>query len=259
MTADTPDRPLFRARALESIDSIDGLDEVMTIVPARSWIALAAIGVFLLALIGWGVFGTMPIVVRGAGVVSASGGLRSAIAPATGFIVSGPLAIGTTVAPGDVIARVRTAMLETIPLRAEIYGFVVDLKHRNNEAVVRGDPIATIQPQGTHLTIDGFVQYGVRQSIGPGTPAEVKPLDETATLASPMRGTIVAAAPYPASAERISSVLGNDRVASELRGTSLREVTIDVRGGTLPAGAPYSIAVVTSEVSPLRYLFPNAR
>lgn len=255
------DKPLFRERALEAIDSIDGLDELITIVPARSWIALAAIGTLLITLVVWGVLGRVPIVERGAGIATTGGGPQNAIAPAAGVIIAGPLVIGTIIERGDVIARVRTSRLETIPVRATLRGRVIDVKHRTSDAVGRGDPIVTIEPIGTTTTIEGFVEYGVRQPIAPGTPAEIKPLDESSTLASPIRGVIVAAAPQPATAERIAAVLGNDRVASSLHGTSAREVTIDVRDAPdrFPAGAPYAIAVVTDEVSPLRYLFPHAR
>ena len=255
-----PDRPLFRERALEAIDSLDGLDELITIVPARSWIALAAIGTLLLVLVVWGVFGRVPVVKRGAGIVSAAGGQQTAIAPAAGVLIAEPLPIGSVVEPGEVVARIRTAMLETVPLRAAVGGRVVDVRHRISDVVKRGDPIVTIEPQGARLSVEGFVEYSVRRPIAVGTAAELKPLDESSGLASPERGTIVAAAPQPASAERVAAILGNDRVARD-PARDERSRSDDrrrrQRAASFPAGAPFDIAVVTDEVSPLQFLFPT--
>ncbi len=59
---------MFRDEAVAAIDAVDRLDEAMTIVSARSAIALSAIGLLVLLALAWAVFGTIPVTVTGRGV-----------------------------------------------------------------------------------------------------------------------------------------------------------------------------------------------
>jgi hypothetical protein len=248
---------LFRARALDAIDSREGLDELMTIVPERSLYALTAIVVLLVALLLWGIFGRVPIVERGAGVVASSGGTSIVSAPADGTLISGPLPIGSVVTSGRVIARVRTGALEDVPLRAPLDGTIVDVRVRGNVAVKRGDPIVTIEPSGAVLRIVGFVDYRAQPQVVPGMAARVTPIDDSGVAPAALRGRVDAAAPEPATAARVATVIANGSLAATLGGT-VREVSITIDGdaGKITPGSPFSIVLVTGEVSPLAFLFP---
>jgi hypothetical protein len=251
--------PLFRARALEAIDSREGLDELMTIVPARSLYALVAVVAVLLAALGWGIFGRVPIVERGAGVVAATGGTRVVAALADGILPSDPLPIGTVVTRGTVVARLRTAALESSPLRAPIDGTIVDVRQRAGANVKRGDGIVTIEPAGATLHVAGFVDFRADPPIVPGMNARVTPVDDSGVAIAPIRGHVVFSAPEPATPARIASVLGNDAVAATLHGT-LREVSVTLDGDAkAAAGNPCEIVLVVDEVSPLAFLFPRER
>ena len=252
--------PLFRARALEAIDSREGLDELMTIVPSRSLYALMAIGAVLLGALVWGIFGRVPIVERGAGVVTSTSGTSVVPASADGMLVADPLPIGTVVSRGRVLARLRTAALESSPLRAPVDGTIVDVRARAFANVKRGDPILTIEPGGAALQIVGFVDYRADPPVTSGMVARVTPIDDSGVARSPIRGHVVAAAPEPATAARVASILGNETLAASLS-SSLREVTVAIDGDASKpaAGSPYSIVLVTGEVSPLAFLFPRER
>jgi hypothetical protein len=69
---------VFRDEAVAAIDAVDRLDEAMTIVSARSAIALSAIGLLVLLALAWAVFGTIPVTVTGRGVFVA-GPLRAVV------------------------------------------------------------------------------------------------------------------------------------------------------------------------------------
>ena len=251
---------LFRARALEAIDSREGLDELITIVPSRSLFALTAIAAVLLAALAWGVFGRVPIVERGAGVVSSRGGTSIVAASANGTLTSGPLPIGMAVRRGAVVARLRTAALETSPLRAPIDGTIVDVRERPFANVKRGDPVVTIEPAGATLEVVGFVDFRANPPVAEGTVARVTPIDDSGVAIAPVPGHVVLAAPEPATAARVGTVLGNDSLAATLHGT-VREVTIALDADAVKGapGSPYSIVLVVEEVSPLAFLFPRER
>jgi hypothetical protein len=251
---------LFRARALDAIDSREGLDELMTIVPERSLYALGAIVVLLVAVLLWGIFGRVPIVERGAGVVSSSGGTSIVSASADGTLISGPLPIGATVTRGAVIARVQTSALEDVPLRSPLDGTIVDVRVRGNVAVKRGDPIVAIEPSGAQLRIIGFVDYRAQPPVVPGMVARVTPIDDSGVAPAALRGRVDAAAPEPATAARVAAVIANGSIAATLAGT-VREVSITIDGDPrkVTPGSPFSIVLVTGEVSPLAFLFPIDR
>jgi len=256
----SPNTQLFRARALEAIDSREGLDELMTIIPSRSLYALIAIGVVLVSGLIWGIFGRVPLVERRAGVVAANGGASIVPAMADGMLISDPLPIGTSVTRGEVLARLRTAALESSPLRAPVDGTIVDVRARGFANVKRGDPVLTIEPAGASLQLVGFVEYRADPPIVPGTAARVTPIDDSGIVTTPIQGHVAIAAPEPATAARVASILGSESLAATLSST-LREVTIAIDSNSAkPApGSPYSIVLVTGEVSPLAFLFPRGR
>jgi hypothetical protein len=252
--------PLFRERALEAIDTREGLDELMTIVPARSLYALVAVVAVLAAALGWAIFGRVPIVERGTGVVASSGGTVTVAALADGLLTRDPLPIGTQVRRGTVVARLRTAALESSPVRAPIDGTIVDVRERAGAAVKRGDAVVTIEPAGATLRVVGFVNFRASPPVVAGMSARVTPVDDSGVAIAPIRGTISSAAPEPATAARIAAVLGNDGAGSSPHGT-LREVSIALDGdaSAAAAGNPCTIVVVVDEVSPLAFLFPRER
>lgn len=62
-------RDIFRKEALERLYSPEQLDRLMPITNPRGWLALAGIGLFLLAAILWGFFGSIPLTVEGHGAL----------------------------------------------------------------------------------------------------------------------------------------------------------------------------------------------
>ncbi|MBD5603986.1 MAG: hypothetical protein IAI48_02680, partial [Candidatus Eremiobacteraeota bacterium] len=131
---------------------------------------------------------------------------------------------------------------------------------RGAAALRRGDVVATIEPSGAPLRIVGFVDYRARPEVVPGMTARVTPIDDSGVALAPMRGRVEAAAPEPATAARVAAVIANGNLAATLGGT-VREVSIALGGSatSVTAGSPYTIVLVTGEVSPLAFLFPLDR
>jgi hypothetical protein len=260
--SERPGANLFRASALRAVDTLDGLDEVMTIVPARSWIALSALSVALLAGILWAIFGRVPVVVRGTGVIAGSGGTRPVVVLSDGYLVDSPLPIGATVRRGDVIARVRTSAMETSPLRAPVAGVVIDVAFGAGAAVKPGDTIVTLEPLGATPVVDAFVGFRSDRPVLPGMTARVTPIDVSGTPGRALRGLVLSSAPAPASDQRMRTVLGSESLAAAVANQSTREVTIALQhyaAGRLPAGAPCSVVVTVDQVSPLAFVLPRDR
>src|SRR5579863_8739831 len=104
-----PSEKIFRHVALERLSSPEQLDRLITLTSPIGWAALVAIAALLAAIVAWGIFGTVPTRVQGAGILVARGGqVYDAMAPASGTLAS-VAAIGLAVKEGDVVAALDDA------------------------------------------------------------------------------------------------------------------------------------------------------
>ena len=100
-----PSEKIFRQVALDRLSSPEQLDRLITLTSPIGWMALLALAVLLLAIVGWGIFGTVPTRVQGSGIIVSRGGqVFDAMAPASGTLTT-VAAIGALVGQGDVVAR----------------------------------------------------------------------------------------------------------------------------------------------------------
>jgi hypothetical protein len=63
---------LFRKAALERLSSPERLDQSIQVMRSRGWLALAALGLFLLAVVAWALFGNIPMFVEAQGILVAN-------------------------------------------------------------------------------------------------------------------------------------------------------------------------------------------
>jgi len=97
---------IFRRVAMEKMASPDQLDKLLTVTYPRSWLALVAAGGLVIAAILWGIFGSIPVVVNGHGILLKNGGVFNIVHGAGGQITDISVAVGDIVQRGQIIARV---------------------------------------------------------------------------------------------------------------------------------------------------------
>jgi len=102
----------FRARAVESASSPEAVNRVAPITSPRLWVLVGAAGCVLAAFVAWGLLGTVPLTVRGMGILIEGTMVVAAEAPVDGRIAEVRVKAGDTVAQGDVIAVVANPALE---------------------------------------------------------------------------------------------------------------------------------------------------
>ncbi|MBR9972540.1 NHLP bacteriocin system secretion protein [Magnetospirillum sulfuroxidans] len=99
---------LFRKAALDRISSPEQLDRAVTVADARSWIAATGLGLGLVFLLVWGIFGSIPTNVPAKGIlIPQDGRVVSAMSPAGGVVDRILVSVGDTVVKGQVVARIR--------------------------------------------------------------------------------------------------------------------------------------------------------
>ncbi|MBR4386265.1 MAG: NHLP bacteriocin system secretion protein [Treponema sp.] len=110
-------RSIFRKAALDRISSLDQLDQTMTVVRPSSILALISIAVILAVAVFWGIFGTVPDVVSGTGVMMNLDNVTSVKYSNQGSVKNVFVKYGDAVYNGQIIARVeRQDLLDQIKM-----------------------------------------------------------------------------------------------------------------------------------------------
>ncbi|HTX03851.1 MAG TPA: HlyD family efflux transporter periplasmic adaptor subunit [Candidatus Acidoferrales bacterium] len=266
---------IFRAEAVAAIDSIDRLDEAITIVSARSGLALAAIFVLVAITLLWAIFGTIPVTIEGRGVFVAGSGTARITAAADGTIENVDVSVGDSVSPGEAVARERTQDGAVVALRAPRAGVAVEIAARPTLFVHRGDTLASVAPTGSQLRAIVFVPVNTDRHIEPGMPASVVPADVPELSGRAVKAEVASVAPYPASADLIRNALQDDALAAQFSPTvPVREVQLQllegpnhnlmwrgVFGGKTPpaGGTPCTALIQVRERHPIEIIFSRSQ
>ncbi len=106
---------IFRQSALDKISSLDQLDVAMTVVSPAEYIASIAMGIILVAILIWSIFGSVPNRIDGNGIFIDVSTLSSVKAPNQGLLKDVFVEQGDYVKKGQVIARIeRQDLLDQI-------------------------------------------------------------------------------------------------------------------------------------------------
>src|SRR5687767_9357951 len=105
-------KKLFRQAALDRLASPERLDELMRVTSPMGWIALAALGVAILAAAIWGFVGEITTKVDGPGILLRGEAVLDVTASAEGRLVSVDVGVGDVVKVGQLVARIEQPDLE---------------------------------------------------------------------------------------------------------------------------------------------------
>ena len=110
---------IFRERAVDSASSPESINRVAPIVSARLWMLLAGASAVVATFTVWGFFGSIPLTVRGTGMLIEGSIVVVAEAPADGRIGDVLVEPGDRVVEGQVLAVVANPVLEAQQFEAE--------------------------------------------------------------------------------------------------------------------------------------------
>ncbi len=102
----------FRESAVESAASPDQVNKVAPIASPRLWLLVLAAAAVLAAFGSWAVLGSIPLTVRGTGILIEGTMVVAAESPADGRVAEVRVKAGDMVAQGDVIAVIANPALE---------------------------------------------------------------------------------------------------------------------------------------------------
>lgn len=105
---------IFRETALKKLRDPEQLDSALTLASPKGWLALAAIGVVIAAVLIWAFVGTLPFQVQGLGILLRKGGVVFTVnAPSGGGTVSAiQVRVGDNVVTGQGVLTLTMPALE---------------------------------------------------------------------------------------------------------------------------------------------------
>ena len=119
----------YSKAALEKLSSPEKLDQMITVVGTKGWISLAMFGLAIVAIIGWGIFGTIKTKVAGTGMLI-GGDVHDIVPVSSGQIIYIHVNPGDIIKKGDVIAEIHQPELEQQIKEAEARLKASKLQHK---------------------------------------------------------------------------------------------------------------------------------
>lgn len=108
----TERREIFRQQSLEKLQSPDRLDSLVRIVKPQAWLVVAAVGIGMLGLLVWGIFGEVTATARGAAILVKPKKVVAFQSPVAGQVHEVLVTVDERVAAGQVLARLELPALE---------------------------------------------------------------------------------------------------------------------------------------------------
>jgi HlyD family secretion protein len=124
---------LFRKVALDRLSSPEQLDMMTTVTTPYGWLSLATFGIIIAVAIIWGFLGSIPVKVKGQGMLMRQGGISRVVSLGPGQLSEIFVSINDSVNRGQVVARmsdpIKLAELQNMRARLE------ELESQNGEIV----------------------------------------------------------------------------------------------------------------------------
>jgi hypothetical protein len=234
---------LFRQVALERLSSPDQLDRLMQITDPKGWVALLALLGLTLAMVLWGIFGSVATNVGGQGVLVREGGAYRVYADAPGQIASVAVKRGDLISEGQVIAVLQPRGAAPTEITSPAAVRVLELTVEVGTFVNAGTPIMEFDFPERPLVAVLYLSSSVGQQVQPGMPVQLSPLAVKREEFGFMLGRVKSVAQFPSTELGMLAVLPNESLVRQLYAASdgsPLEILVEVERDETPSGFKWS-------------------
>ncbi len=225
---------LFRKVALDRLSSPEQIDRLARVTTPRAWLALAGLAGLLLAALVWGIFGTFPITVSGAGVIVRGDGIQLVRAPMTAQVKAIKVAIGDKVKAGDpVIELIDSTSNLTKSITAVDAGRVLEIRAAVGDMVVATQPLVSLEAASGDLNLVLYLLPADAQKLAVGKEVQITPQGIAREEFGYLKGTVKSIGRFPVTMPGLMRVVGSDDLAKAFSEPSS---PIEVRVELMKAG-----------------------
>jgi pyruvate/2-oxoglutarate dehydrogenase complex dihydrolipoamide acyltransferase (E2) component len=210
-------RAIFRERALERLASPERLDELIEVTSPRLWLALLGVGTLLIMAVGWGLYGSVPTLVRGQGILIRDGSLQSIAAPDGGQVKELRVRVGDDVARDQIVARLlQPAEGRTVYVTSPYAGRVLEARVTEGSVVSGGTPLLSLEQPGRSLEAILYLPPVDAKKLAPGMPVQLALASVKREEYGLLVGHVATVGAYPATLAGMQRVLGSEELARAL-------------------------------------------
>jgi multidrug resistance efflux pump len=262
----------FRRRALERVSSPEELDRLVKVALPRTWIALAALAVLMIAASVWAIVARVPTTVDAAGYLLREGGVRIVAAPTSGLVTDVLRGPGDAVATGQVIGHVQAPDGTVQAARSPSTGRLIEVSAARGDHLDEGRPLALVDVVSRPVVVYAYLPEGDAKRAHVGDR-----VDLSTSVADPsqfgfLRGRVAGIASYPATQERMTSILRDRTILAKVNelGPVVETKIMLERDPSTPSrfrwsigqgppyqltiGQPVAASVITGEQAPIDYI-----
>ncbi len=208
----------LRVRALERRKLPDELDQLSGLARPWLWLGVGAVTLAVAALVIWSFAGRIPRTVSASGVIAEPGGLASVDSTVNGQIQDVLVKQDQFVGQGEPVVTINSNGTQHT-VTAPFQGQVVDLPIIEGQVVTYGDPLFTIQrapPQTKDTSVYLFVPAAQGAGLAPGMPVDVNVSTAPSAAFGVVRGKVENVSETPLSTDTVAALVGNPDLAREL-------------------------------------------
>ncbi|MBR2141940.1 biotin/lipoyl-binding protein [Anaerovibrio sp.] len=273
---------IFSRMALDKLRSPDRLDLLLPITTPIGWMGLLAVGLLLISVVIWSIFGSFTVRADGVGMLMDAGGVTNITHIAGGKVAEVYVREGSVVKKGDLIARFEQAeqsadtnmaqfgpqladnmegtASQVYQYRAKLYkqavsrdvfsdydGIVDEMKIRRGTIVNSGSPLCSIRLTKKNTDLTGILYVPVEKGkrIVTGQTIQIVPSGVDAQESGSLVGVVRTVSSYPVSLSSIEQQLGNPELSQRIM-SSGQGAVMEVR-----------FILVKDEASPSGYLWTS--
>lgn len=244
---------LFSRAALDKLRSPDRLDALLPITTPIGWMGLLAVGLLLLSIVIWSIFGSLTVRADGVGMIIDYGGVTDISHVTGGKVASVYVREGSQIKKGDLIARLeqsdqsadtniakfeselasnmRDTSSQVYQYRAKLYkqqmardvtsdydGIVDEVMVRKGSIIGSGSPICIVRLTQKTADLMGvlYVPVDKGKRIETGQTIQIVPSGVDAQESGSLVGVVRTVSSYPVSLKSVEQQIGNPELSQHL-------------------------------------------
>lgn len=207
---------LFREEALDQLSSRLPIDTDVKVTKPSVFVIIGTMLSILLAIIAWGIFGTISDTEQMNSVVFPVAGTQEVSLPNRGTVRSLFVHEGDKVYLGQTLAIVSVEDAYSM-ISAPVTGTLIGIADEN-DSFEAFEPVATVlgEDAGAVRTLVGFVAFDIARQLSPGMRVEVTPNNLSREENGYVVGHITEVANYPISKDEASRKLKTETLAEDI-------------------------------------------
>jgi len=206
-------KKLFRDVALEQLSSPEQLDQMIQVVNPKGWLALVSITGLLIVVVGWGIFGSLAVMVNGSGLMLKTGTIRNVTSPYDGRISLLAVSEGTMVEPGPIVAQI-FGEDGSQNVTSPFHGKVSEILASEGGVVDEGSPLFSVilsQANEEILAVVTYLPATDAATIQAGMPVRIFPATSQRDAHGFIPGEVASVRELPSTRGGMLRTLGNEQ------------------------------------------------